>query len=221
MYKIAVVAPHPDDETFGCGGSILKHKKDGDEVHWIIVTTMTPEAGFSDKENKARAKEIDQINRFYEFQAVYPCGFPATKLDTLPVSKIVKAIKSIFQEIQPDVVYLPNKSDIHTDHQITFNAVASCVKWFRCPSIKRVLAYETLSETDFSLNLDRPFTPNYFVNIEKHLNRKIKAAAMYRTELAEFPFPRSIQALRSLAHLRGVASGYRAAEAFELLRERC
>ena len=221
MDTILIVAPHPDDETLGCGGTILKHKKNGDKIYWLIVTEINQNLGYSDEEIRMRTEEINKISNFYDFHAVYKCGYPTTKLDALPMTDIVKKISGIFNEINPNIVYLPFKNDIHTDHQVVFKAVASCTKWFRNLSVKRILAYETLSETEFSLGLDGAFKPNYFVNIDDFLDRKLEAMAIYQTELSEFPFPRSFEALRSLAYFRGVASGYKAAEAFELLRERC
>ena len=40
MKRILVIAPHPDDETLGCGGTILKNIKNGNQVHWLNMTKM-------------------------------------------------------------------------------------------------------------------------------------------------------------------------------------
>ena len=98
--------------------------------------------------------------------------------------------------------------------------VGACSKWFRYPSVKRVLAYETLSETNFNLNPNATFNPNYFIDISEYLERKLEVLAIYRSELGVFPFPRSAEAIRALATYRGSSSGFVAAEAFQLLRER-
>jgi hypothetical protein len=76
------------------------------------------------------------------------------------------------------------------------------------------------SETDFSLGTDLGFRPNVFVNIEPFFNEKLRAMEIYAPELGAFPFPRSHEAIRALATLRGATSGFKATEAFELLRER-
>ena len=83
-----------------------------------------------------------------------------------------------------------------------------------------MLAYETLSETDFGLGVYNSFRPNVYIDIESYLTGKLDAMNIYASELDEFPFPRSHEAIKALAHLRGTASGFMAAEAFELLRER-
>ena len=71
-------------------------------------------------------------------------------LDTIPISKLVKKISGVFSEIKPEYIYMPYKYDIHTDHQITSKAIQSCIKWFRHDYIRRVLMYETISETEFN-----------------------------------------------------------------------
>ena len=136
------------------------------------------------------------------------------------MSDLVAGISEAFRSFEPEEVFAPHPSDVHTDHRMVFDAAASCTKWFRYPSVKRVLAYETLSETDFGLGTDQGFRPNVFVDIEPYLDDKLRAMDIYESELGVFPFPRSHEAIRALAALRGAASGFKAAEAFELLRER-
>jgi LmbE family N-acetylglucosaminyl deacetylase len=130
-------------------------------------------------------------------------------------------VSNAISDFSPDEIFVPHPADIHSDHRTTFDVVASCTKWFRSGSVKRILAYETLSETEFGLDPIKRFQPNFFVNIENYLEDKISAMNVYASEVREFPFPRSDEALSALATLRGANSGFKAAEAFELLREIC
>ena len=208
--KVIVIAPHPDDETLGCGGVILRHIADGDMVHWLIVTDPSPE----------QQVQINKIAVEYGFIKTHKLGFPPAKLDMLPKLDLVTAIGNVVKEVLPEIIYVPFRGDVHTDHAVVFDASIACTKWFRYPSIRRVLCYETLSETDLGLNPEgEKFTPNYFVNITSHIERKINIAHMYGDEMGEFPFPRSAEALRALAQVRGVACGCHSAEAFMLLKE--
>jgi LmbE family N-acetylglucosaminyl deacetylase len=218
--KVLVVSPHPDDEVLGVGGTLLRHKAEGAKVAWLIVTTITTDTGWTAEKIKQRAEEIKRVRALFGFDSVFELNFPTTQLDQVPMSDLVAAIANIFKTFEPEEVFVPHPSDVHTDHRVVFNAVASCTKWFRYPSVKRVLAYETLSETDFGLGTDQAFRPNVFVNIEPYIEDKLRAMDIYASELGEFPFPRSHVAIRALATLRGAASGFEAAEAFELLRER-
>jgi LmbE family N-acetylglucosaminyl deacetylase len=221
MKKILVIAPHPDDETLGCGGTLLKHKAQGDELHWMIVTCMSEKAGFAAERVQERDEEILQVGSLYGFETLHKLNFPTAQLDALPIGDIVQRMGRVMQAVEPDVVYLPYRGDVHTDHKIVFDAAVSCTKWFRYPSVKRVLAYETLSETDFGINPDsNGFRPNVFVDISEFLKQKLEIMRVFKSELGEFPFPRSEQAIRALAALRGASAGCEAAEAFMLLKER-
>jgi len=218
--KTIVIAPHPDDEVLGVGGTLLRRKAEGSKVAWLIVTGVTAEAGWSEVKIKQRASEIKKIAALFGFDAVFELNFPTTQLDQVPTSNLVEAVSDVFKIFEPEEVFLPHFSDAHTDHRIVFDAVIACTKWFRYKSVKRVLAYETLSETDFGLGANQVFRPNVFVNIEPYLEGKLRAMDIYASELGDFPFPRSHKAIQALAALRGVSSGFKAAEAFELLRER-
>jgi LmbE family N-acetylglucosaminyl deacetylase len=219
MKTVCVVAPHPDDETLSCGGTLLRHRAEGDEVHWCIVTAVTTEEGFSQMELDRQESEISAVANHYDFSSVHKLGYPTTKLDTIPLGEIIRRISDIFQKIRPQLVYLPSFEDVHTDHRIVFDAVVSSSKWFRCDSIKRLLAYETLSETDFGMKPPKGYGPNVFIDIAAFLDRKISIMEIYAGQMGDFPFPRSAQAIRALAALRGAAAGCAAAEAFILLKE--
>jgi len=219
--RILVVAPHPDDETLGCGGTILRHRAASDEVGWLIVTEMTADTGFTAERMQARAAEIEAVAAHYRIAWVDQLGLPTTRLDAIPRGDIIAAIAGIITERQPDTVFLPHPGDAHSDHTITFDACAACLKWTKAPSVRRIATYETLSETDLALPRRRAaFQPLYFVDIADHLDAKIVAMRLYASELGDFPFPRSEEAIRSLAKTRGAQAGFGAAEAFTILRER-
>jgi LmbE family N-acetylglucosaminyl deacetylase len=217
--SLLVVAPHPDDESLGCGGTLLRARSQGTEIHWLIVTAMTAAGGFSDESISTRSDEIDRVAEAYGFASVHQLGLPTAMLDTIPLGEITGAIGKVVREVAPGDVLLPFRNDIHSDHTVVFDAAASATKSFRAPSIRSVLMYETLSETDFGV---RPgagaFAPQVFVDVHDHLERKLEILATYASEMGEFPFPRSSDAVRALAMLRGAQSGVRAAEAFMLVK---
>lgn len=217
--KVVILTPHPDDETLGCGGTLLKHIEQGDKVYWFIITHMGK--SFDKDKKEKRFEEIRKVAEKYEFEKVFELEFEASMLDQVPSSELISKISEVFKEIQPNFVYVPYPSDIHSDHKAVFDATMACTKWFRYPSVEKVLAYETLSETDFTINPDaNGFRPNVFVNIESFLDKKIEIMKVYESEISEFPFPRSVKAIQSLAYIRGAASGFEAAEAFMILKER-
>ena len=218
--KSIVIAPHPDDEVLGVGGTVLRRKAEGHTTAWLIATCISTEAGWTLEQVQKREAEIEAVRTALRFDEVYRLDLPTTELDQLPMRTIVGGISRVFEQFEPNEIFLPHYSDIHTDHRVLFQAVASCTKWFRYPSVQRILCYETLSETDFGLGEAGSFRPNYFLDINSFLDKKLQALQIYSSELGRFPFPRSLEAVRAQAILRGAASGYMAAEAFELLRER-
>lgn len=220
MKNIIIVAPHPDDETLGCGGTLLKHKNRGDKIHWLIITGMTEDTGFDAERVRERNRDIKKVSKMYDFDTVTTLNLPTTKLDTLPIQSLIEMIGKVIRDIKPEVLYVPFSADIHTDHQIVFQAIAACCKWFRFESINRVLAYETLSETDFIINpASKSFAPNVYVDISEFLNKKLEIMRIYQSESGTFPFPRSGKAIKALSEIRGAAAGCISAEAFMLLKE--
>lgn len=218
--KILFIAPHPDDETLGAGGTILKHKAQGDKIFWLIITDILNEHGWDSEHVKQRQKEIELVADAYHFDRVYRLNLPTTKLDELPLTEIINRISTVIKEITPSTIYLQNRSDSHSDHRITFDAVMACTKSFRYPFIKRILMYETISETDFAPALpEKQFIPNVFVDISEFINKKIEIMKIYNSEIMDSGLPRSLENIQALAQYRGSRIGVKAAEAFQLLLE--
>ena len=213
--KIIVVAPHPDDETLGCGGALLRHKAEGDEIHWLIATEMEESQSI-----KQRNTEINKIKNLYDFDSINRLGLSTTKVDKYNVSELVLKISYIFNKVKPNIVYLPFKGDVHSDHKYIFDAAYSCTKSFRYPFIKKIYMMEILSETEFSANVNEGcFTPNVFVDISKYMDKKIEIMSVYKSEIGEHPFPRSERGIKALATYRGMVAGCEYAESFMLLKE--
>ncbi|WP_420349576.1 PIG-L deacetylase family protein [Pelagibius sp.] len=219
MTCILIIAPHPDDETLGCGGTLLRHRDHGDEVHWLVATAMTPEAGYSDEQIKKRSAEMEKVRDHFGFAELHDLSFPPAGTDQVPMKDMVQALASVIDSVSPTTVYVPYGGDVHSDHQMLFRAATSALKSFRAPTVNQILAYETISETDFNSDPREPgFCPNWYVDITSYLPGKLLAMAIYDGEMAEFPFPRSPEAITALAHLRGSQCGCYAAEGFVLLR---
>jgi LmbE family N-acetylglucosaminyl deacetylase len=219
MSKVIIISAHPDDETLGAGGTILKHKENGDEVHWLIVTNIFESEGFSNERVLSRKQEIEEVSNLYSFNKVYNLGYPTMKLNDTILFELVNKISHIFQQLEPEIIYVMNRSDAHSDHRIVFDAVMSCTKSFRYPYVKKVLMYECLSETEFAPILpERVFQANYYVDISNFLNKKIEIMKIFDSELGEHPFPRSIKNIEALATFRGATVGVLYAEAFQMIK---
>ncbi|GJH40275.1 MULTISPECIES: PIG-L deacetylase family protein [Capnocytophaga] len=219
MRNIVVISAHPDDEILGVGGTLLKHKKNGDKIYWLITTNIFENQGFSKQRISNRQKEIKKISEALSVEKVFMLNYPTMSLSTSTLIEMVPKISKIFIEIEPEIVYCLNRSDAHSDHRITFDAVMACTKSFRYPFIKQVLMYECISETEFAPQLpEKVFIPNYFVDISSFLEEKMNLMKIYESELGKHPFPRSLKNIEALATFRGASVGVEYAEAFQLIK---
>jgi LmbE family N-acetylglucosaminyl deacetylase len=217
--NILVIATHPDDEVLGCGGVISRHASRGDKVDVLVVTRGAPDL-YAEDQVKVLRKELDSAHAILGISAVHFLDFPAPKLDLVPTHELADAIGLQIGAIHPSVVYIPHRGDLHSDHRSVFGAALVAVRPIGNPAVRRVLSYETLSETEWAAPVaEDAFLPSVFVDISGFLEKKKQALLAYRSQLKDFPHPRSLQAVESLARLRGSTVGVEAAEAFQLIRE--
>ncbi len=216
MNKVLVFAVHPDDETLGCGGSLLRYKANGDSIHWLICTTVDEDQSvFSTRE-----KEIETVSNLYNFDSVHNLRLKTMRVDEYSISELIKMISKVINDVKPNIIYLPFKSDVHSDHRKIFEAAFSCTKSFRYPFIKKIYMFETLSETEFAPSTQQDnFVPNTFVDISPFMDKKIEIMKIFKSEINEHPFPRSEKNIKALATYRGASCGCEYAESFMLLKE--
>lgn len=219
MKNIIVISAHPDDEVLGVGGALLRHKAKGDKIFWLVTTCITEEQGFSADRVASREQEIKSVATELGIEKTYILDYPTMSLSTESLISMVPKISEIFSESKPEIIYCLNRSDAHSDHRITFDAVMACTKSFRYPFIKQVLMYECISETEFAPSLpEKTFMPNYYVDISDYLSQKLEIMKIYESEIGEHPFPRSLRNLEALATFRGASVGVEYAEAFQLVK---
>jgi LmbE family N-acetylglucosaminyl deacetylase len=219
--RIFVLAPHPDDEVLGAGGAIAWHVARGNEVHVGILTRGHP-AIFSEDSIAQVRREAGQAHELLGISRTHFCDeLPAPGLDTVPHHVVTQVIRGWLQEIKPEVFYIPHRGDIHIDHRLAYHAALVAARP-GYSSVRRILCYETLSETEWSgPALEDAFLPNVFVDISLHLETKQAAMRAYKSQLKSFPNPRSAENIEALARLRGATVQVPAAEAFILIREIC
>ena len=174
--KTLVVAPHPDDELLGCGGLLLKRGEQGAEIGWLIITAISETNGWPKDAEATRNREIETVRAGLAIASenVFQLGFAPAGLDDVRRSDLVSRIAKVVGQFKPTEVLLPFPGDTHSDHLHAFEAAQACVKSFRSPSVRRVLCYETLSETNFGIPIQNAFRPNLFVDITPHLDSKVE-----------------------------------------------
>jgi LmbE family N-acetylglucosaminyl deacetylase len=216
-----VVAVHPDDETLGCGGSILRSVAEGNRVSWAIVT-QAHEPTWSAEVIAQKLRETEAVADAYAMASVHRLGLPSTRLDTVPRGELIEGLRAVIEQVRPEVVHVTDPGDVHAEHTIVFDALTAVLRAFRMRDlgVRRLLTYETLSSTDAGPALAaRAFVPQVMVDVSSYLERKLEIMALYESEAQADPLPRGLSALRALARVRGASIGVEYAEAFCLVRE--
>lgn len=214
--RLTVIAPHPDDETLGAGGTIARFAAEGAEVSVLIVSghlppLYPPEAFETTRREGEAAMKLLGAAR-WEFLEV-----PATKVHERPVAELNGAISRFVRENEPAMVLLPFP-DRHIDHRTIFDASVVACRPVHPQAPRVVLAYETLSETHWNVpGIEPAFVPELFVDISAHMERKREALACYASQVNEAP-SRSVEACEALARFRGSQNGCTHAEAFKVVR---
>ena len=232
--KILIIVAHPDDEVLGMGGTILKHVKNKDDVTVAYLTTgitsrrsltysNTSSYELSNSELSKMKKQIIDLQsdakkalKILRAKKSIFFDFPDNEMDSIPLLKIIKKVEKLISKEKPDIVYTSHFKDLNVDHRTVFEAVLTACRPFAF-SVKEILCFETLSSTEWTFSYD--FQPNYFVNIEKELDSKIKAMKVYKNELRKFPHPRSLENIKISAQRWGTVCGFKAAEAFQIIRK--
>lgn len=217
--KVLVIAPHPDDEVLGCGGTIAKHVASGNEVY-VCIVTKGMEPLFSKDQVDAVREECRKANEMLGVKEVVFLDFPAAMLEEVPRYKLNDAISNAIQTIKPEEVYIPHRGDMQLDHKMIVDASMVALRPKYKHVVKRIYAYETLSETGWDIpNETNAFIPNAYNDITDSLESKIEAMKCYESQLADYPNARSIGAVKALAMYRGSTVSVKAAESFSLVRE--
>ena len=218
--KILVIAPHMDDEVLGCGGVIARHVAVGDDVSVCFIAHRVYNHRFSRKKNDTEKSHARKAKAILEYKESVFFGLSDERLDVCVQDIIIPLERYIFKK-RPEIVYCPFAEDNNQDHRSVFNATRVALRPLATPFVKKVLAYEVLSSTEQSPPLYKcAFLPNYYVDIKKYIKNKIDAFKCYETEKRDYPHPRSLEAIKVLAQMRGIEIGLEYAEAFMILREK-
>lgn len=209
--NILIIAAHPDDEVLGMGGTIKKLSQKNQVTLCVVSEGAT--AQYTDKKMiQVRKESCKKSAKILGIANVLFLDFPDMKLDSVPQLEINRSLEKILKKIKPNTVYTTPFNDLNKDHKIVFESTLVASRPLSS-SVKEILSYELPGLTR------TPFLPNIYVDITKQIKDKIKAIKMYKSEIEKFPHPRSIKAIENLSIQRGVESGLKNAESFQLIKK--
>jgi len=224
--NVMVVAAHPDDEVLGCGGTIARHASRGDAVFIAILAEgMMARAEKKDEpscreKQKLLVKDSLKVASILGAREVVHFDFPDNRMDSVDLMDVIKVVEECIVKFKPEVVYTHFTGDLNIDHSIVGRAVITATRPIGAHQVPEVYAFEVLSSTEWAFGLEmNHFQPNYFIDINDFVGKKMEAMSLYQSEIKAFPHPRSAEAIKALALRRGSQSGLKAAEAFMLIRK--
>lgn len=216
--RVMVIAPHPDDETLGVGGTIAKYSTQGAEVFVLMVSGHLPPLYSRENYNKT----VYEAEAAFELLGVSQSNFleiPATMIDDRPLHEVNGEILKIVNEFCPQIVFCPYP-DRHVDHRLIFDSAMVATRPIGVGrDIEIVAAYETLSETHWNApHIEPNFTPNWVIDITEEIDIKLDALRCYESQIPNFPGARSIESVEALAKFRGTQAGFGYGEGFHIVR---
>ena len=224
--NILIVVAHPDDEVIGCGASIAKWAKEGNDVHVMILSEgITARDSLRNRDIRASelsnlAEAAQKAGTILGSASVKLLDFPDNRIDSVDRLDVIKVIEEHIAHINPHTVVTHHVGDVNIDHQIVCESVVTACRPQPQYSVKRLLAFEVNSSTEWQvLGCNRSFHPNWYEDVTDTLKLKIEALNQYESELRNWPHARSKEAIEHLARWRGASVGHEAAEAFKLMRE--
>lgn len=226
--RILVIAPHADDETYGCAGTIAKAKALGAEVYVVVVTVgdlqhYDGRGGITT--GATRASELDQVMKYLrvdDYDILYKDPASHLRLDAIPRRDLVALLERdgrlAIDRLKPSMVLLPAVS-YNQDHEAVFRAGFTACRP-HVPELKPfqriVLAYDSTS-LSWSMERER-FHPNVYVDISNYLEHKLKALELHRSQNRPSIHHGSVPSVEYWARVRGREVSVEAAEAYMCLR---
>tara|TARA_R110002153_G_scaffold273339_2_gene444006 strand:+ start:8971 stop:9606 length:636 start_codon:yes stop_codon:yes gene_type:complete len=204
--SVLIIAPHADDELLGVGGTAYKYLDNGNEVHVIICGVR-------------KNDDSDQIkNATKDFTSIHILPFEDESYNIIK-NKLLKNLENIYNNLKPNIVFIPNKDDFNMDHKTVHEICEVVLRRYQKHSPDKILMYEVPSSTNQSFNNN--FKCNYYEQLSlTNLNSKIKRFHEYKNEVREFPNPRSLDGIKTYAMFRGMECNTAYAEGFNLIYQK-
>lgn len=219
---ILIVAAHPDDEILGCGATVARYIEEGYKAYTLILGEgKTSRDKVRDRSKREREivelhSEIQRANKIIGIQDIYIYDFPDNRFDTVAFLDIVKVVDEIKNKIKPGIIFTHYKHDLNIDHRISYEAVITATRPMQNEPVKEIYSFEILSSTEWQYG--NSFSTDTFIDVSQTIDKKINAIKQYKSELQEFPHPRSIKGIKLIAENHGIKVGKKYVEAFETIR---
>ena len=197
-----MIAPHPDDEAIGCGGSVCLHAARGNRVRAVFLTSG--EAGLRhlsrDEAWRTREAEAEVAAGVLGLSALTFLRQPDWTLGD-HIEATAAALTPHLIADAPDIVYLPHEGDWHPDHCVVLAIVRSALGG-HAPVRTRFLTYETWAPLSAYDEAE---------DVTQVMGQKLRALRCHASQMTYYRYDRAV---RGLNQYRGEMTRTRYAEVF-------
>jgi len=204
--NVLVIAPHPDDESIGCGGALCRHAARGDRVTAVFLTSG--ELGLKqlppDKARRTRETEARAAAKILGIRGLEFLRLPDWEAGRHP-ARAARRLRTVLKKEKPAIIYLPHPAEWHPDHQAALPLLRAAFRGsgLSAPCLYGYEIWTPLAEHD------------RVEDISREMPRKLRALRAHRSQLGEFDYERAV---RGLNQFRGeLAARCRYAEVFQTL----
>jgi LmbE family N-acetylglucosaminyl deacetylase len=170
--KIVAIGAHTDDVELGCGGTLLRHRDDGDEIHIVVIT----HSGYTSLNKKIMRSSEVAIAEGKKSAGILNAQFTCLGKEPLtltPNEKLVLELEDVINRIQPDRVYVHRPTDTHSDHAAVGYVALRAAR--KCDSVLLYRSNWYIMDTDYE--------DKYYVDISNHIEDKKSLIALFESEM--------------------------------------
>ena len=214
MKKVLAIGAHPDDIEFGCGGTLIKHKNNGDIIHYLCMTSGESVDGFTGKILRTKEQHKKEINNAVKILGCNYIQRAHFKDLHVPFSfESVNVIEKVINTYNIDTIYTHWAGDANQDHIATFKSTMAAARY-----VPNVFCYEQIPVPRMSEN---QMDINYYINITQEFDKKIKASLCHNSQILKYKNHgfNVEENLNILAKFRGIQAGCKYAEAFKIIKQ--
>ena len=218
--RILIIVAHPDDEIIGCGGTILKLKKQS-KIE-VVFTCNTYDKRINQKNIKKyneRQMIAKKVSAFMKINNPTFLKFNGLSIKRDDITKMARLIHDKIMKFKTDTIFTHCIDDNHHDHRATAEATLIACRPYKKSFLKRIYSFEIPSATEKLIKKNRTFNPNFFVDIDKTYKQKLNILKkFYKDELKPYPNFLSLKSIENQIKFRGNMVNLKAAEGFEIVR---
>ena len=223
--SILIISAHPDDEVLGCGGFIAKYAK-VEDIYCVHLTNGEGSRDFKSKKGLAsaissRKNSAKKASKILGIKQTHFCDFPDNQLDQVSILTIAKHIEKFIDLYKPHTLLTHSHNDLNIDHKIACETSIIASRPSKEQTIKKILSFDIPSSREFAFHDNIKIRHNWYEDITKKYDLKLKALKAYNQELKKNFHPRSINSIKSYDSYIGSIIGVKYSETFLLYRNVC